>query len=54
MEKGGKFFIKLNKHINNHDYDELIIPKFDYHIVLWDNSNEKESIIIGLVVGDGY
>lgn len=49
MEKGGKFFIKLNKFFLPHE-EELFIPQFGFHGLWWDNSSEEESIIIGLIV----
>lgn len=53
MEKGGKFFIKLNKKFLNHEED-FFLPKFNHNSVWWDSSSEEESIIIGLLAKSGH
>lgn len=53
MEKGGKFFIKLNKKFLTHKED-FFLPKFNHNSVWWDNSSKNESIIIGLLAKSGH
>jgi hypothetical protein len=48
MEKGGKFFIKLNKKFLTHEED-FFVPKFNHNSLWWDNSHEEDSVIIGLL-----
>ncbi|CAD8115172.1 unnamed protein product [Paramecium primaurelia] len=48
MDKGGKFFIKLDKKFLQHEED-FFLPKFNHNSLWWDSSSENQSIIIGLL-----
>lgn len=40
MDKGGKFFIKLDKTFLSHEED-FFLPKFNHNSLWWDSSSEN-------------
>lgn len=44
----------LDGFMKNTQSADVFVPDFGFHIIIWDNSDNKESILIALIVGDGY